>query len=178
MGTAPSFFLARGFLAASDGLNERRIIGAAYDPRNVQWSPDGSRLVLDVQSPDDPSLRYIALYDVVQQHLRFFPSHTPQGVPRDTDPRWAPNGTEVVHQRRLGQERDLILRRLAQDPTAVHVEPTVLASGPSVGRVWGWVDDRRMVVVSEQAIKILTTDGTVVYSLAGHRDVLAVTAVP
>jgi WD40 repeat protein len=162
------------FVAASDGLDGRRIVGAPYDPRHAQWSPDGSRLVLDVQSPDTATLRYIALYDVVNQRLRFFPSHTPQGVPRDTDPRWAPNGTEVVHQRALGQEHDLILRTLAQDPTAVHVEPTVLLSGASVGRVWGWVDDTRMVVLSDQGIKILTTDGAIAYSRAGEGDVIAV----
>lgn len=165
------------FIATSDGVDERRIVGAAYDPRHAQWLPDGSQLVLDVQSPNAASERYIALYDVVHQRLRFFPSHTPAGVPRDTDPRWAPNGTEVVHQRVLGQEHDLILRTLAQDPTAVHVEPTVLLSGPSVGSMWGWVDDRRMVIVSGQGIKILTTDGAVVYTLPGdHGDVLAVTA--
>ena len=162
------------FIATSDGLNERRVVGSAYDPRHAQWSPDGSRLALDVQSPEDPSQRYIALYDVVQQHLRFFPSHTPQGVPRDTDPYWVPDGTAVVHERVLGRQHDLILRTLADDPTAVHVEPTVLMSGPSVGSVWGWVDATRMVVVSDQGTKVLTKDGAIVYSAPGDRNVLAV----
>ena len=110
----------------------------------------------------------------MRERLRFFPSHTAQGVPRDTDPHWAPNGTEIVHQRVLGQEQNLILRALAQDPTAVHVEPTVLLSGPSVGSVWGWVDDTRMVVVSDQATKILTTDGSIAYTRPGDGDMLAV----
>jgi dipeptidyl aminopeptidase/acylaminoacyl peptidase len=162
------------FVATSDGVGGRRVVGPEYDPRDAEWSPDGSRLVLDVQSPDTASLRYIALYDVGQQRLRFFPSHTPDGVPRDTDPHWAPDGTQVVHQRAVGQEHDLILRTLAQDPTAVHVEPTVLLSGPSVGSVWGWVDDTRMVVVSDQETRILTKDGTVAYTRPGVRDVLAV----
>ena len=132
--------------------------------------------MLDVQSPDTASLRYIALYDVGQARLRFFPSRTAHGVPTDTDPHWAPNGTQIVQQRLLGQEHELILRTLAQDPTAVHVEPTVLVGGPSVGSVWGWVDGSRVVVVSDQATKVLTTDGAVVYATTGARTVLAVHA--
>jgi hypothetical protein len=162
------------YVANSDGLGDHRIVGAAYDPRHAQWSPDGSRLVLDVQSPDTASLRYVAVYDVVQQHLRFFPSHTAHGVPRDTDPVWAPNGNDIVHQRALDEEHELILRPLAQDPTAVHVEPTVLLTEPPTGAVWGWVDDSHLIVVSDHWTKVLTTDGVVLYTMAGGRTPLAV----
>jgi WD40 repeat protein len=165
------------FIASSDGLDERRILGAAYDPRNVRWSPDGSRLVLDVQSPDATSLRYIALYDVMQQRLRFFPSHTSQGVPRDTDPVWAPNGTQIVHRRVLGPDTSLILRALAENPAAVHVEPTALLTGSPLESVWGWVDSTRMVVVSERRTRVVSTDGAVIYTVAGGGTPLDVVAV-
>jgi len=70
------------YVARYDGSAARRIIGDPYDPQQARWSPDGARLAFDVRPPDGPTLRHIAVFDVAQQRVRFFPSRTAEGTPR------------------------------------------------------------------------------------------------
>jgi hypothetical protein len=163
------------YLAERDGSRPRRIIGYPYDPRRARFSGDGRRIAFDVRPPEAGSLRYIAVYDIAEGRVRFFPSDTPQGRPRDSDPVWVPGANNrLVHDRVLGSLAQKILRTLALDPTVIQTQPQVLLSGPPVGTTWGWADPSHLVVVSQEAIELVTTDGTTVYRMPGGRTLLAV----
>lgn len=166
------------YLANSDGTRARRIIGDPYDPQHAVWSPDGSKLAFDVRPPNTAALRHIAVFDLAQQRVRFFPSQTAQGTPRDASPFWGPTGAGLVHDRTIGGQTEKILRTLALDPSVVQTEPTVLVSGAPVGTAWGWADASHLVLTSSQGIKLVGTDGSLTYSLPGGRTLLAVTGAP
>ena len=161
------------YVARYDGTGARRVVGDPYDPQHAQWSPDGSRIAFDVRPPDGPSLRYIAVYDLGQERLRFFPSQTADGTAFDSDPFWAPSGeAQLVHDRILGASARKILRTLALDPSAVQVEPGVLVSGSTLGGTWGWADESHLLVVSDQWVKLVSTSGGLVYQMPGGRTIL------
>ncbi len=166
------------YVANANGGGARRIIGDPYDPQHARWSPDGSRLAFDVRPPSTAALRHIAVFDLAQQRVRFFPSQTPEGTPRDTDPFWAPTGTSLVHNRTIGGKAEKILRTLALDPSVLQTEPTVLLSGPPLGTAWGWADASHLVVTSDQWVKLVSTDGTLTYTMPGGRTVLDVIGAP
>jgi len=164
-------------LARYDGSGARRIIGDPYDPQHARWSPDGSRIAFDVRPPTGPNLRHIAVFEVGAQRVRFFPSKTEEGTPSDTHPFWAPAAGTLVHDRAIGGRAEKVLRTLALDLTAVQTEPAVLMSGNPLGAVWGWVDESELVVVSDQWVKLLTTDGATVYETSGRKTLLGVAPV-
>jgi dipeptidyl aminopeptidase/acylaminoacyl peptidase len=166
------------YLANSDGSRARRIIGDPYDPQHAVWSPDGARLAFDVRPPNTAALRHIAVFDLGQQRVRFFPSQTADGTPRDDHPFWAPTGAGLVHDRTIAGKTNKILRTLALDPSIVQTEPTVLASGAPVGAAWGWADASHLVLTSAQWIRLVGTDGGVTYSLPSGRTLLAVIGAP
>jgi dipeptidyl aminopeptidase/acylaminoacyl peptidase len=162
------------YLANSDGSRARRLIGDPYDPQHAAWSPDGSKLAFDVRPPNTAALRHIAVFDLALERVRFFPSQTAEGTPRDASPVWAPAGFGLVHDRTIGGQTQKILRTLALDPSVVQTEPTVLVSGAPVGTAWGWADASHLVLTSTQWIKLVGTDGSLTYSLPGGRTLLAV----
>jgi len=159
-------------VARYDGSGARRVVGDPYDPQRARWSPDGGRIAFDVRPPDGPALRHIAVFDVAQQRVRFFPSQTAGGTPRDTNPFWAPAGATLVHDRTLGGKTTKILRTLGLDPSAVQTEPTVLLSENPLGTVWGWADESHFLVVSDQWVKLVSTSGGLVYEMPGGRTIL------
>jgi hypothetical protein len=118
------------------------------------------------------------VFDLAQERVRFFPSQTAQGTPRDANPFWALTGAGLVHDRTVAGKTEKILRTLALDPSVVQTEPTVLASGTPVGAAWGWADVSHVVLTSSQWIRLVGTDGTVTYSLPGGRTLLAVMGAP
>ena len=163
------------YLADRDGSCARRIIGHPYDPRRARFSPDGRRIGFDVRPPEAPSLRYIAVYDIAQARVRFFPSETADGRPRDSDPVWVPDGgAQLVHDRVLGSAAQKVLRTLALDPSGIQTQPRVLLAGPPLGTTWGWADPSHLVVVSDQWIKLIATGGAELYTLPAGRTILAV----
>ncbi len=166
------------YVANANGGNARRIIGDPYDPQHARWSPDGSKLAFDVRPPNAATLRHIAVFDLAQQRVRFFPSQTPEGTPRDANPFWVPNGTSLVHDRTIGGKTEKILRTLALDPSVVQTEPTVLLSGAPVGTVWGWADASHLVVTADQWVKLVSMDGALTYQMPGGRTVLDVIGAP
>ncbi len=163
------------YVADRDGSRARRIIGHPYDPRRARFSGDGQRVAFDVRPPEAPSLRYIAVYDIAQARVRFFPSETADGRPRDSDPVWVPaGGAQLVHDRVLGSTAQKVLRTLALDPSVVQTQPRVLLSGPPLGTTWGWADPSHLLVVSDQWIKLIATDGAETYTLPAGLTLLAV----
>jgi dipeptidyl aminopeptidase/acylaminoacyl peptidase len=164
-------------LARYDGTGARRVIGDPYDPRHARWSPDGSRIAFDVRPPNGPNLRHIAVVEVEGERVRFFPSKTEEGTPSDTNPFWAPAGATLVHDRAIAGKVEKVLRTLALDLSAVQTEPRVLMSGSPLGTVWGWLDESEIVVVSDQWVRLLTTDGTTIYEAPGRKALLGVAPV-
>lgn len=163
------------YVARYDGSGARRVIGEPYDPRHPRWSPDGARIAFDVRAPQGGrALRHIAVFEAEQQRVRFFPSRTADGSPSDTDPFWAPQGAVLVHDRTISGHVEKILRTLALDPAAVHVEPTVLMSGGPLGTVWGWADESHVALATERGAALISTAGAVIYELPHGRTLLHV----
>jgi len=161
------------YVARYDGAGARRVIGDPYDPRHARWSPDGGRIAFDVRPPGGARLRHIAVYDLGQERVRFFPSQTPDGTPTDSAPVWVVSGAaQLVHDRVIGARAQKILRTLPLDPSAVQVEPRVLVNDRPLGTTWGWADDSHLVVASERWVKLVSTDAGPVYEMPGGRAIL------
>lgn len=163
-------------IAGVRGGEDVRVVGEGYDPRRARWSPDGTKVVFDVASPEQPGIRHIALFDRESRRVQFFPSRTARGTPSDTDPHWSPAGDRIVHDRFYGDLGEKVVRTLETDPSAVRVAPLALLSGAAteIGKTWGWSTPRHLVVELENAIKVLDLDGGANYTLPARRVVLYV----
>ncbi|GBD32697.1 MAG: hypothetical protein KatS3mg081_2662 [Gemmatimonadales bacterium] len=158
------------------GGEDLRVIGDGYDPQRARWSPDGTKVLFDVASPEQPGVRHVALFDLESRRVQFFPSRTAQGTPSDTDPHWSPDGDRIVHDRFYGTSGEKVVRSLETDPSAVRVAPVTLLRGDAkeLGKTWGWSTSRHVVVVLENSIRIVDVDGGANYTLPVGREVLYV----
>ncbi len=163
-------------IARVKGGEDLRVVGEGYDPRRARWSPDGTKVVFDVNSPEQPGVRHIALFDRESRRVQFFPSRTAQGTPSDTDPHWSPAGDRIVHDRFYGDVGEKVVRTLETDPSAVRVAPVALLRGEAgaIGRTWGWSTPGHVVVVLENSINVLDVEGGANYTLPVGREVLYV----
>lgn len=78
-------------LAAVDGTGERELAPATRSPRNVAWSPDGTRLVLQEEGPERGQLS-TSVVDVATETVTRLAVHG-YGV---GFPRWSPDSRRVA----------------------------------------------------------------------------------
>ena len=78
-------------LADADGTDERELVPATTAPRNIAWSPDGTRLVLRDFGPE-PGQLSTSVLEVASERLTRVATHG-QSV---GTPRWSPDGTRLA----------------------------------------------------------------------------------
>ncbi|MDZ4699414.1 MAG: hypothetical protein SH809_06900 [Rhodothermales bacterium] len=144
-------------VAAIDGSNERAVAGSRYHPRNLSWSPDGTKLAFDVTSQTDPALRHLAVYDVAAGEATFIVRATDAVLPSESRPVWSPDGAFMAYDRVFvhGELYQKAIRSLADN--AIHlVAEQPMTSGKL--EVWGWTS-KSVVLRSSAGQYLIGTPG-------------------
>jgi Tol biopolymer transport system component len=135
------------YLSDPEGQNATTLFGPERRVRHLQWAPDGSELAFDVRV-EDSGHRQIAIYGVARDRTVFL--IPPNAVRADQrHPRWSPQGTHVAFTRGTGPDAT----------AATRVEGQTRTLGPVDGAVWGWLDDRTVVVPGPDSLRIQSLGG-------------------
>lgn len=134
-------------LVVSDahGKTPETLFGDERRVRHLRWAPDASELAFDVRG-DDVGHRRIAVYN---GDRTFFLTPPNQTSSDQVHPRWSPSGTHIA----------FTLREEGGSTAAVRVEGQTRHLGAATGPVWGWIDDRSVVVPGPDSLRVQTLDG-------------------
>lgn len=133
-------------LATSSGTNGETLFGDERAVRHLRWAPDASELAFDVQ-PEEADHRQIVIY--TGERTLFLVS--PDKIRADQIcPRWSPSGSRVA----------FTIRSTGGPRAAVRVKGQTRRLGPVDGAVWGWLDERTLVVPGPDTLRIQTLSGT------------------
>ena len=141
------------YLADFDGTNEKKLFEHRYHARNLAWSPDGTELSFDIQSKDDPSHRYILMYNVETEKTAYFLRPDQYVGVSNVNASWSPSGNNVAF--------DLIAPGLDTYQKAVqtslymmiHVVAT-LPVGAGFDTTWGWASDGALIFSAPEGLTI------------------------
>ena len=134
-------------LSNERGQARESLFGADRRPRYLQWSPDGNELAFTVHV-DATDRRQISIYNVNTERTVYLtpPSKT---AADQIHPRWSPSASHVAFTRENG----------SQSVAAVRMDGHTRRLAPVEGAVWGWVDDRTLVVPGPDSLRITSLDG-------------------
>ncbi len=152
------------FIANARGGEKNEIFDDAYRARHMEWSSGGSQLAFDVRSEADRSRRQIILYNAESGRRTYLIPPQMAGSQDELYPRWSPNGDNVA----------FTLHRGESSHAAVHVMGQTRTLAPTDGPVWGWAQDRQVVVPGTDSTRIVNFQGSTVYALSAERDLVHV----
>ncbi len=140
------------YLSDAHGNDATELFGHDRRVRHLRWAPDASELAFDVRV-DDSDHRQIATYNLGQERTVYLtpPSQT------DADqlhPRWSPSGSYVA----------FTMRTDGRTTAATRVEGQTRQFGPVDGAVWGWLDDRTLIVPGPDSLRVHALDGSSQYT--------------
>ncbi len=135
-------------LALSDpqGKNAETLFGDERHVRHLRWSPDGSELAFDV-AVQESGHRQLVVYDGTRPTFLISPE---EATADQVHPRWSPSGRRVA----------FTLRTREGSYGAVRVKGQTRRLGFVDGAVWGWLDDRSVVVPGPDSVRVQTLNGT------------------
>lgn len=139
-------------LVVSDAhLNSRNtLFGDERQVRHLHWSPDGSELAFDVRVKES-NHRQIAVYDGSRTVYLTPPDQT---TADQVYPNWSPSGNYLAFTK----------RRTDDKIAAVRVQGQTRHLGPVNESVWGWLDERSVVVPGPDTLRIQTLNGGTRYT--------------
>ncbi len=137
---------ARGQAAEELFGDDRRV-------RHLRWSPASAELAFDMASAETGH-RQIVVYNAEQDRPVYLipPEQAPDAD--QVHPRWSRGGSHLAFTLRDGNGAT----------AAVQVEGQTRRLGPTVGPVWGWIDDRALVVRGPDSLRVKTLQGTTRYA--------------
>lgn len=140
------------YLSDARKQNAAELFGPERRVRHLRWAPDASELAFDVRV-DASGHRQVATYTLADERTVYL---TP---PAQTNadqlyPRWSPSASYVAFSARTG-------RGLT---AAVRVEGQTRRLGPVDGAVWGWLDDRTLVVPGPDSLRVQSLTGETRYA--------------
>jgi len=133
-------------LSGPRGENTETLFGDKRHVRHPRWSPDGSELAFDV-AVQESGRRQLVVYDGSRPTFLIPPDQT---TADQVHPRWSPSGTRLAFTLRTGEETY----------AAVRVKGQTRRLGQTRGPVWGWLDERSVVVPGPDSIRVKTLNGT------------------
>lgn len=144
-------YLPDSSLVLSDvrGENAQTLFGDERHVRHLRWAPNGSELAFDVQ-PEEGNHRQIVIYNGDRTVYLVPPNQTSAD---QVHPRWSPSGSRLA----------FTLRTSGPSRAAVRVKGQTRQLGPVRGAVWGWLDDRIVVVPGPDSLRVQTLSGTTRY---------------
>jgi len=140
------------YLSDARGQNATELFGPERRVRHLRWAPDGSELAFDVRV-DASGHRQVAVYSLGRERTVYL---TPpeQTTADQLYPRWSPSASYVAFSARTGP--GLV--------AAVRVEGQTRRLGPVNGAVWGWLDDRTLVVPGPDSLRVQSLTGATRYA--------------
>lgn len=140
-------------LVVSDARLEEQntLFGDEREVRHLRWAPDGSELAFDVQV-EDSNRRQVAIYNGDRTVYLTPPNQT---TADQVHPIWSPSGTHLAFTQ----------RKNGQNTAAVRVQGQTRPLGPVSDSVWGWLDERSVVVPGPDTLRIQTLNGETRYAL-------------
>jgi Tol biopolymer transport system component len=133
-------------LSGPRGENTETLFGDKRHVRHLRWSPDGSELAFDV-AVQESGHRQLVVYDGSRPTFLIPPNQT---TADQVHPRWSPSGTRLAFTLRTGEEAY----------AAVRVKGQTRRLGRTRGPVWGWLDERSVVVPGPDSVRVKTLNGT------------------
>lgn len=147
-------------LANSSGANGKTLFGNERAVRHLRWAPDASELAFDVQV-EESGHRQIVIYNGQRTVFLVSPNKTRTDQVR---PRWSPSGSRVA----------FTIRPNGRPRAAVRVKGQTRRLGPVDGAVWGWLDDRTLVIPGPDSLRIQSLSGTTRYTHPAPRSLIYV----
>lgn len=137
-------------LSGAQGENAETLFRDRRHPRHARWSPEGTELALDVVV-EDSGHRQVVVYNGSRPTFLVPPAET---TTDQVQPRWSPSGTRLA----------FTLRRDAGLRAAVRVKGQTRQLAPVDGAVWGWLDERSVVVPGPDSVRIQSLNGQTRFS--------------
>jgi dipeptidyl aminopeptidase/acylaminoacyl peptidase len=139
-------------LSDARGANSTELFGHERRVRHLRWAPDGSELAFDVRV-DGSDQRQVASYDLANERTVYLTP--PEQTSTDQlHPRWSPSASYVAFTARTDR----------RSVAAVRVEGQTRRFGPVDGAVWGWLDDRTLVVPGPDSLRVQSLTGETRYA--------------
>ena len=137
-------------LSGPRGDNAETLFGDPRRARHHRWAPETAELALDVRV-EDSGHRQVVVYDGSRPTFLVPPDQTTADQKR---PRWSPSGERIA----------FTLRTDAASQAAVRVQGQTRRLGPVDGAVWGWLDDRSVVVPGPDSVRVQSLNGATRYA--------------
>lgn len=137
-------------LSAPRSEESETLFGDDRAVRHLRWAPDGSELAFSMEV-DTSRHRQIVIHD----GSRTFYAVPPDEVTADqAHPRWAPDGGRLA----------FTLRTAHGPVAATRVKGQTRRLGPVEQAVWGWLDDRTVVLPGPDSLRVRTVGGRTRYA--------------
>ncbi len=137
-------------LSGPDGTNPETLFGNERHARHHRWAPKTNEVALDVRV-EASGHRQVVVYDGSRPTFLVPPDQT--GADQ-VHPRWSPSGNRIA----------FTLRGDASSQAAVRVQGQTRRLGRVDGAVWGWLDDRSVVVPGPDSVRVKALNGTTRYA--------------
>ncbi|WP_263785435.1 hypothetical protein [Salinibacter grassmerensis] len=147
-------------LSGPDGTNTETLFEDERRARHHRWAPQTKEVALDVQV-EASGHRQVVVYDGSRPTFLVSPD---QATADQVHPRWSPSGTRLA----------FTLRSDASPQAAVRVKGQTRRLGRVEGAVWGWLDDRSVVVPGPDSVRVKSLSGTTRYTHSAPQTLLHV----
>ena len=137
-------------LSGPQGENRETLFGDTRRARHHRWAPEAPELALDVRV-EASGHRQVVVYDGSRPTFLIAPNQT---TADQVHPRWSPSGNHLAFTLRAGSPAQ----------AAVRVQGQTRRLGPVDGTVWGWLDDRSVVVPGPDSVRVQSLTGTTRYA--------------
>lgn len=140
------------FRSGPRGQTAETLFGPDRRVRHLRWAPEGGELAFEARV-EASGRRQIAVYDAgVDRTVYLTPPK--QATADQLHPRWSPSATHVAFTH----------RRDGEAVAAVRVKGQTRTLGPVNRAVWGWLDDRTVVVPGPDSLRVESIDGPTRYT--------------
>lgn len=137
-------------LSGPRGTNAETLFGDQRRPRHHRWAPETTELALDVRV-EESGHRQVVVYDGSRPTFLIPPSET---TADQMQPRWSPSGNRLAFTVRGG----------TSPQAAVRIQGQTRHLGPVDEAVWGWLDERSVVVPGPDSVRVQSLNGATRYA--------------
>ncbi|WP_103027378.1 PD40 domain-containing protein [Salinibacter altiplanensis] len=137
-------------LSDPGGGDAETLFGDERRARHHRWAPAAHDVALDVRV-EASGHRQVVVYDGSRPTFLVAPDQT---TGDQVHPRWSPSGNRLAFTLRTGSSQQAAVRMQGQTRRLGKVD----------GAVWGWLDDRSVVVPGPDSVRVQSLDGTTRYT--------------
>lgn len=170
------------YIARVSGAGATRIADAAFNPRNVHWSPQGDQLAFEIRSRQYSNVSHVAVHDVSTGEISYADRETELGLPSDALPCWSPDGSALLHERRYARSgagqsytmRQLVVKAVATSEERIVSEELISTSTPPFAPSCWWADTRHAVVRTADSFDVIDVFSGEAFEIPAERQPLLV----